>query len=169
MTERIERVTGPEAILISSSRKKPEWEGKTLKDISEIMGLSPTETAIEILKIEDPAVIAFMMDPAEVEYFMTKPYVMTSSDGMNVPFGMSKPHPRNYGAFTKKIRDFVLDKNVLTMEFAIRAATTSNQPQSRGLPLTAPYSFPRFLSNSPSSSLSLVGIGPAPTRVIYPL
>jgi N-acyl-D-aspartate/D-glutamate deacylase len=124
ITERIERVTGPEAILISSSRKKPEWEGKTLKDISETMALSPTETAIQILKIEDPAVIAFMMDPAEVEYFMQKPYVMTSSDGMNVPFGMSKPHPRNYGAFTKKIRDFVLDKNVITMEFAIRAATS---------------------------------------------
>ncbi len=49
---------------------------------------------------------------------------MTSSDGMNVPFGMSMPHPRNYGAFTKKIRDFVLDKNVITMEFAIRAATS---------------------------------------------
>lgn len=124
MSERIERVTGPEAILISSSRKKPEWEGKTLKEISESMDLSPTETAVEILKIEDPAVIAFMMDPAEVEYFMKKPYVMTSSDGMNVPFGMSKPHPRNYGAFTKKIRDFVLDKNVIAMEFAIRAATS---------------------------------------------
>ncbi len=124
ITKRIERVTGPEAILISASRKKPEWEGKTLKDVSEIMGLSPTDTAIEILKIENPVVIIFMMDPAEVEYFMTKPYVMTSSDGMNVPFGMSVPHPRNYGAFTKKIRAFVLDKNVITMEFAIRAATS---------------------------------------------
>jgi N-acyl-D-aspartate/D-glutamate deacylase len=124
IAKRIERVTCPEAIVISRFPQKPEWNGKSLKEISEIMGLSPTDTAIEILKMGDLVVIAHMMDPKEVEYFMTKPYVMTSSDGLNVPFGLGKPHPRNYGAFTKKIRDYVLDKKVLTMEFAIRAATS---------------------------------------------
>jgi N-acyl-D-amino-acid deacylase len=124
ITKRIERVTGPEAVVISLFPQRPEWNGKSLKEISEIMALSPTDTAIEILKMGDPVVIAHMMDPKEVEYFMTKPYVMTSSDGMNVPFGIGKPHPRNYGAFTKKIRDYVLDKKILTMEFAIRAATS---------------------------------------------
>ncbi|MBN1224971.1 MAG: amidohydrolase family protein, partial [Candidatus Aminicenantes bacterium] len=124
IAKRIERVTGPEAIVIALFTQKPEWNGKSLKELSDIMELSPTEAAIEILKIGDPSVIIHMMDPKEVEYFMTKPYVMTSSDGMNTPFGLGKPHPRNYGAFTKKIREYVLDKNILTMEFAIRAATS---------------------------------------------
>ena len=124
ITKRIERATGAEAIMIALFREKPEWNGKTLQEVSEILELSPTDAAIEILKMGNPAVIIFMMDPAEVEYFMQKPYVMTSSDGMNVPFGLGVPHPRNYGAFTRKIREYVLNKNVITMEFAIRAATS---------------------------------------------
>jgi N-acyl-D-amino-acid deacylase len=124
ITKRIERATGADAIMISHSPKNPEWNGKTLQDVSEILELTPTEAAIEILKKGDPSVIVFMMDPAEVEYFMQKPYVMTSSDGMNVPYGLGLPHPRNYGAFTRKIREYVLNKNVVTMEFAIRAATS---------------------------------------------
>jgi len=124
ITDRIERATGAEAIMIALFKEKPEWNGKTLKEVSEILGLSPTDAAIEILKMGNPSVIIFMMDPVEVEYFMQKPYVMTSSDGMNVPFGLGVPHPRNYGAFTRKIREFVLNKKVITMEFAIRAATS---------------------------------------------
>jgi len=124
ITNRIERATGAEAIMIALFKEKPEWNGKTLKDVSKILELSPTDAAIEILKMGNPSVIIFMMDPVEVEYFMQKPYVMTSSDGMNVPFGLGVPHPRNYGAFTRKIREFVLNKNAITMEFAIRAATS---------------------------------------------
>jgi len=124
ITKRIERATGADAIMISLFKEKPEWNGKTLKEVSEIMELSPTDAAIEILKMGNPSVIIFMMDPAEVEYFMQKPYVMTSSDGMNVPFGLGVPHPRNYGAFTRKIREYVVNKKIITMEFAIRAATS---------------------------------------------
>ncbi|UCC39333.1 MAG: D-aminoacylase [Candidatus Aminicenantes bacterium] len=122
--ERIERYMGPESIHIANFKEKPEWEGKNLKEICEILKVSPTEAAIELLRIGNPSVIVFMMDPKEVEYFMKKPYVMISSDGLNVPFDLGVPHPRNYGAFTKKIRDYVLDKKVITMEQAIKAATS---------------------------------------------
>ncbi|MFP4081944.1 MAG: N-acyl-D-amino-acid deacylase family protein [Candidatus Aminicenantes bacterium] len=124
ITKRIERYTGAESILIANFKEKHEWEGKTLKEISEILEISPTEAAIELLKMGNPSVVVFIMDPREVEYFMKKPYVMTSSDGLNVPFGLGVPHPRNYGAFTKKIRDYVLDNPIITMEQAIRAATS---------------------------------------------
>lgn len=122
--ERIERFTGAESIVIANFKNKPEWEGKNLKEVSEIMKVTPTEAAVELLRMGNPSVIVFAMDPKEVEYFMKKPYVMTSSDGLNVPFGLGVPHPRNYGAFTKKIRDYVLDEQVITMEQAIRAAAS---------------------------------------------
>ncbi len=122
--ERIERFTGADSIVIANFKNKPEWEGKNLKEISEIMRVPPTEAAVELLRMGNPSVIVFAMDPEEVEYFMKKPYVMTSSDGLNVPYDLGVPHPRNYGAFTKKIRNYVLDKQVITMEQAIRAATS---------------------------------------------
>jgi len=122
--ERIERYTGAESIVLANFKEKPTWEGKSLKEIGEILDVSPAEVAIQLLKMGEPSVVVFMLDPEEVEYFMKKPYVMTSSDGLNVPFGIGIPHPRNYGAFTRKIQEYVLEKRVLSMEEAIRAATS---------------------------------------------
>lgn len=48
---------------------------------------------------------------------------MTGSDGsLQIP-GSRFSHPRSYGTFPRKIRKYVLEKNVITMEQAIRAAT----------------------------------------------
>lgn len=121
--ENIERRGGAETLVISSFPKKPEWEGKSLKDISAIMNKSEVDTAIELVLMGGPGVVSFNMSDPDVEYFMGKPYVMTGSDGSAVLFGLAKPHPRNYGAFPRKIRYYVLDKNVLSMEQAVRSAT----------------------------------------------
>jgi N-acyl-D-aspartate/D-glutamate deacylase len=64
------------------------------------------------------------MQEEDLENFMTKPYVMTGSDGnVQVP-GKSFTHPRSYGTFPRKIRTYVMDKKVITMTQAIRAATS---------------------------------------------
>src|SRR5205809_780169 len=44
---------------------------------------------------------------------------------------------------------------------------TSNQPQRRGRPVTAPNSLPSRRSRSPAALSLSVGNGPEPTRVIY--
>ena len=44
---------------------------------------------------------------------------------------------------------------------------TSNHPQRRGRPVTAPNSLPSRRSNSPAASVLSVGNGPDPTRVLY--
>jgi N-acyl-D-aspartate/D-glutamate deacylase len=119
----IERRGGAETLVISSFRQKPEYEGKSLLEISQILDKSTVDTAIELVLAGGPGVVSFNMSDADVEFFMKKPYVMTGSDGGIVQFGRGVPHPRNYGAFTKKIRTYVLDKKVLTMEQAIHAAT----------------------------------------------
>ncbi|UCC41100.1 MAG: amidohydrolase family protein [Candidatus Aminicenantes bacterium] len=121
--ENIERRGGAETLLISSFPKKPEWEGKSLKEITIIMDKSEVDTAIELVLLGGPGVISFNMSDADVEYFMGKPYVMTGSDGSVVLFGRGKPHPRNYGAFPRKIRYYALDKNILSIEQIIRSAT----------------------------------------------
>src|SRR6202030_2566761 len=53
------------------------------------------------------------------------------------------------------------------MRTPYRTATASYQPQRRGRPVTAPYSFPMSRSRLPMSPASSVGSGPSPTRVVY--
>ena len=52
---------------------------------------------------------------ADIETFMKDPNVMTSSDG-------SDGHPRLYGTYPRKIRRYVLDKPVITMQRMVRAS-----------------------------------------------
>ena len=49
---------------------------------------------------------------------------MTCSDGGLVEMGKGVPHPRNYGAFPRKIRRYVLEKEALTLAQAIRSMTS---------------------------------------------
>jgi len=86
--------------------------------------MNVVETAIWLILEGSPSVISFNMNEEDVITFMQKDYVMTSSDGhVHLP-EMGMTHPRSYGAFTHKIREYVLDKKVITMEHAIRAATS---------------------------------------------
>jgi N-acyl-D-aspartate/D-glutamate deacylase len=63
------------------------------------------------------------MNESDVLHFMQKDYIMTSSDGHVHELGEGMPHPRNFGAFTRKIHKYVLEDEIISMEQAIRAAT----------------------------------------------
>lgn len=49
---------------------------------------------------------------------------MTSSDGGLPEFGVGVPHPRSYGAFPRKVRKYVFEDGVMTLEAAIRTMTS---------------------------------------------
>lgn len=123
VADNIERRGGPDTLLISSFRARPEWEGKNLLEVSRIMGKTPVDAAIEVVLMGGASVISFNMSDDDIQYFMKKPYVMTGSDGDVLLFGQGLPHPRSYGTFVRKIRQYVLDKKVISMEQAIHAAT----------------------------------------------
>src|SRR2546421_12183383 len=53
------------------------------------------------------------------------------------------------------------------MRAEYRTTTASYQPQRRGRPVDAPYSWPPSRSRSASAPDSSVGSGPSPTRVVY--
>jgi N-acyl-D-amino-acid deacylase len=123
MADNIERRGGPDTLMIASYRARPEWEGKNLLEISRILGKTPVDAAIEMLSLGSASVISFNMSEKDIEFFMRKPYVATGSDGDIVEFGRGIPHPRSYAAFTHKIRLYVIEKKLIPMEQAIRAAT----------------------------------------------
>jgi N-acyl-D-aspartate/D-glutamate deacylase len=124
IAENIERRGGPESLVIVSFPKNRTFDGKNLLEISQIMEEPIIETAIYLVLNGSPSVISFNMQESDLEYFMKRPYVMTGSDGnVQIP-SKSYPHPRSYGTFPRKIREYVLGKKWISMEQAIRAATS---------------------------------------------
>ncbi|MCA1632983.1 MAG: amidohydrolase family protein, partial [Acidobacteria bacterium] len=61
-------------------------------------------------------VASFNMSERDVEIFMRQKFVMTSSDG-------SEGHPRKYGTFPRKLREYVYKRKLVTVPFAIRAGS----------------------------------------------
>ncbi|MCA2983745.1 MAG: amidohydrolase family protein [Gemmatimonas sp.] len=56
------------------------------------------------------------MTEPDIETFMRDPFVMTSSDG-------SDGHPRLFATYPRKIRRYVLDKPVISMERMVASAS----------------------------------------------
>ncbi len=119
MRENLRRRGGAPAMLIVGSRQH-DLEGKRLDAIAAARGKEAVEAAMDIIRtVGDQSVASFNMNAKDIDTFMRADFVTTCSDG-------SDGHPRKFGTFPKKIRDYVLDRPVITMERAI--ASSSAQP-----------------------------------------
>jgi N-acyl-D-aspartate/D-glutamate deacylase len=116
MTENLRRRGGPESLLMTSSRDT-SVRGKRLGAIARARGLSPVETAIQLILAGGGSVASFNMNEADIARFMVEDFVMTGSDG-------SGGHPRKYGTYPRKLREYVFNKKILTLPAAIRASTS---------------------------------------------
>jgi N-acyl-D-amino-acid deacylase len=126
MRENMRRRGGAATLLISSAKDK-SLVGRRLDAIAVSYGKEPVEAAMDIIKaIGDASVASFNMTASDIETFMKADFVTTGSDG-------SEGHPRKYGTFPKKLRDYVLDKPVLTME---RFVQSSSAQTARDLGIT---------------------------------
>jgi len=116
INQNLARRGGADSLLMTSSRDKT-IVGKTLATIAHERNESPVDAAIEIVKAEGSAVASFNMKESDIETFMRQPWVMTCSDG-------SEGHPRKYGTYPRKLRQYVYEKHVIPLEFAIRSSTS---------------------------------------------
>jgi N-acyl-D-amino-acid deacylase len=124
IAENIDRRGGAEAFLIIPSENNGLSDAKYLSEICEETGLTPVEAALSLVEKGNSSIISFNMDEKDVEYFMKKNYVMTSSDGhIEVP-GESMTHPRSYGSFPRKLRKYAIDDKIITVQQFVRSATT---------------------------------------------
>jgi N-acyl-D-amino-acid deacylase len=104
-------------LLINGNTAARPYIGKTLKQVAAEKGMAPVEAALEMIRDGlDMGVASFNMNERDIETFMKDPFVMTSSDG-------SGGHPRLYGTYPRKIRNYVLDKPVITMERMVQASS----------------------------------------------
>lgn len=124
IADNIDRRGGPESLVIISYPNDHRFDGKNLSEISQIIRKPVVETAIFLILDNNPSVVSFNMHDSDIVNFMQKEYVITCSDGnIEVP-GDNFPHPRSYGTFTRKIRKYVIDEKILSMQQAIKAATS---------------------------------------------
>ena len=113
---------GAEKIRFSDPR--PELNGRTLAEVADELGVPPPEAARRILVEGNASVMNIgLYDPVNTAFLAEQDWMMTCTDGRDIEPGTAVGHPRVYGAFTKKLRDHVLDAERISMPFAIRSMT----------------------------------------------
>lgn len=95
-------------IMISGAPHQPDIVGKRLSELATQWGVSPIDAAIRILRRDDADVVVFVMKEPDVVEAMTKPWVMSSSDGAD------GGHPRGYASYSHLWENYVVGQKVLT-------------------------------------------------------
>ena len=116
MNRNLARRGGPDTLLMTAARDH-SIVGKTLAAIAGERNETPVQAAIQIIQAGGSDVASFNMKESDIEAFMRQPWVMTCSDG-------SEGHPRKYGTFPRKLREYVYKRHVIPLEFAIRSSTS---------------------------------------------
>jgi len=109
--------------LLLTSGEISELRGKRLAAIAKQRNQPPVEAALDLIieatknrRAGALATASFNMSDADVERFMKQGFVMTGSDG-------SPGHPRKYGTYPRKLREYVYKKKLITLPFAIHASS----------------------------------------------
>jgi N-acyl-D-aspartate/D-glutamate deacylase len=119
MENNLRRRGGAAALLITTQRDtgaSAGTRGKTLDQVAKSRNLSAVDAAIGIIKSGDASVASFNMKDSDIDNFMKQPFVMTCSDG-------SGGHPRKYGTFPRKLREYVYNRHVLTLSQAVHVSS----------------------------------------------
>ncbi len=115
MAENMRKRGGPDALLLSGGNGNMVV-GRTLGEEAAARGKDLIDTAIEIIFEGGSNIANFAIDEDDLRAFMQKPWVMTSSDGS---FG----HPRKFATFPTKYREYVVNKEYVTLQDFIHRST----------------------------------------------
>jgi len=112
-------VGGAQNITIVSCSAHPDYEFKTLQDISTKEGLNPVSAYMKIVRDGGAGVVCHSMKEADIKVFYQRPWVMVSSDG-----GIGSRHPRGAGTYPRVLGRFVRESRWLALPEAIRKMTS---------------------------------------------
>lgn len=106
-----------------------QFQGKSIGEIADYFGVSGDEMFVRLL-IEGnmlTSICNFTMCQDETDLALTHPLGMPGSDaGCRAPYGVlsfDTPHPRAYGTFGKYFRDYVKERQLLSVEDAVYRCT----------------------------------------------
>ena len=116
------RDVDPEEVVIASAPGHPEWEGRSVAELSKTFEQPPLAVAQSILT-ETPGitVVMHMMSEDDVQRVMKHPSTMIGSDG--IPTLEGKPHPRLYNSFARVLGHYSRDVGLFDLSTAIYRMT----------------------------------------------
>lgn len=122
----------PDKILLVGFRNEDlrNYQGMYLSEVSEELGKSPEETMIDLIVEDDSRiqVVYFSMSEENMLKKVRQPWMSFCSDaGSYAPEGLflnRSTHPRAYGSFARLLATYVREKQVITLEEAIRKLTS---------------------------------------------
>jgi len=124
LRDNIRRRGGAASIRIASYAPDRSLEGKSLAEIAASRKETAEATVAALLSRGNASIVSFNMSEEDIRHIMTRPYTMASSDGGLVMPGSGVPHPRNNGAFARRLAVYVRERGVIGLEFAIRSMTS---------------------------------------------
>ncbi len=124
LKENIRRRGGAASIVIASGRGAAGLAGLSVEDIAKKRGISPEQAAADIILAGGASIVSHNMSEDDVATIMRQPWTMASSDGGLTLPGAGRPHPRNNGAFARRLAHYVREKRVISLDEAVRTATS---------------------------------------------
>jgi N-acyl-D-amino-acid deacylase len=114
--------TEADTVMVATVRERREYEGKTIAQIAEMLGLPVADALSRVVQEERNAVaVIFDMDEADVRRVLKHELCMIGSDGL--PSEGGKPHPRLYGTFPRVLARYAREEALLTLEEAVHKMT----------------------------------------------
>ena len=119
----------PKNVFLAHCDFDASMAGKNLADVAKMRGLEPTiengaEAALWIVEQGNCQGVYHAMAEQDLERIMRHPATMIASDGWVQILNRGVPHPRSYGTFARVLAVYVRERNVLTLEDAIRRMTS---------------------------------------------
>ena len=111
-------------IIIVAAQTCKEFVGKSLFEISKLIGNSPFEAAIKIIKMTNTKASAVYISLKEEDmiHFLKCSFTMVGSDSVPTRLGWSA-HPRNNGTFPRILGKYVRDDGIISLEEAVYKMT----------------------------------------------
>ena len=119
----------PKNIFISKSSWNTSMEGKNLAELCIERNLEPSPynaaiVVFEIIKGGGATAVYHAINSDDVDRIMQHPMTSIASDGPITLFNVGSPHPRTYGTYARVLGRYVRDRNILSLEEAIRKMTS---------------------------------------------
>ena len=120
---------GGAARLVIGAFPDPKYVQKSLQFVADDLKLSPVDAAIWLQmngtdQRGGARMRGFSLSEIDLDHIMQQEFTATCTDGDTPRFGQGTVHARFYGTMPRKIRHFVLDRNVISLPFAIRSMTS---------------------------------------------
>lgn len=119
----LDHVTPADGIVLTTFSPEPALVGKTLAEIAAARGTDPADELMELIarsqgEDDQQSIMGRGMIEKDIDALIVWPHASICSDG-----SLDSLHPRGRGAFTKVLRSYVREKQLLTLEEAIRKMT----------------------------------------------